>query len=302
MNNFHVENVYEAIFKPEETIEYIIKSLIILLLKVSNSNRYSLVSSSTHDDEEVELANSVIYTPEEFSEMSVQINAGLTICKFCYHNEEFTKKIVAIVGRINWLVYKYLIDKLNRMLKKSISKENAEAYFNIQRLRCLLGFQISALSYLIYFEPNTTTSTAQDARVTGMQMMIDIIQSSENSLLRSIVCDYMGRLISMDIYLIEAFVSINAVELLAKSTILDFYPDIGEIEKGNASIALVIFTSFSPEARRRLLKIARKNFKVMDSLLYYNQSLHPEIINQWRHFKQLENKFDSSSSLKFWLN
>jgi hypothetical protein len=304
MNNFYLDNVYEAIFKPADTIEFIIKSLVILLLKVSSPNRKDTPVSEEGGDEEDQLKRDsgnggVIYTKEELAEMEIQVKTGLTICAFCYHNEEFAKKIISLVGRINWLVYKYLIDKTNRLLKKAISKRDAEAYFHIQRLRIHLGFQVSALYNLIYFEPNTVTSSAQDARVIGMQMMINIITTCNNSLLRSIVCDYMGRLISMDAYLIEAFVSINAIELLAKSTVSSYYPDIGELEKGNAAISLAIFTNQSPEARRRLFRIARKNVHVMESMLYYNESLHGEILSQWKHFKQLENKFESKSSATF---
>jgi hypothetical protein len=192
------------------------------------------------------------------------------------------------------MVFKSLIDKLNRMLNKSMQKQDNNAYFALQRLRCLLGFQVSALHNLIYFDQNHVSNSGSnahpDARVIGMQMMIDIIPACQNSLLRSIVCDYIGRLISMDIYLIEAFVSINAIDLLAKSSIDDFYPHIGPVEKGCASICLAIFLNLSPEARRRLLKIARKNTKVMESLFYYNETLHLEVLNQWRHFKTLENK------------
>ncbi len=300
MNNFHLENVYEAIFKPEDTVEYIIKSLMILLLKVTNNKEEA--KEEEEEEEQQNRSNNVIYTKEELAEMEIQVKTGLTICAFCYHNEDFVKKIVSLVGRINWLVFKYLIDKTNRLLKKAIKKRNTEAYFHIQRLRIHLGFQVSALYNLIYFEPNSVTSSDQDARVIGMQMMIDIIPVCNNSLLRSIVCDYMGRLISMDIYLIEAFVSINAIELLAKSTVSSYYPDIGELEKGNAAISLALFTNQSPEARRRLFKIARKNVNVMESMFYYNESLHGEILSQWKHFKQLENKFESKSSASFGSN
>lgn len=160
-----------------------------------------------------------------------------------------------------------------------------------------LKFKICALKNLLYIEPSFIQPP--DPRVVGMQMMIEIIPSCNNSLMRSIVCEYIARLISIDEYLIEAFVSIDAIELLTKSTLTsgDSYPDVGEIERGTASVCLAVFASYSPEARRRLLKLARKRTEIMESLLYYNDSLHPELIGQWKHFKQLERM--SKNVIKF---
>jgi hypothetical protein len=323
LKNFHLDNVWEAFYKPADTVEYVIKSLMLLLLRVSHPSRIGRRSVLEYNDEEnnndddggggggrrkqsERKEDDVIYTAEDMAEMEVQVKAGLTICTFCYHNEEFTKKILELVGRINWHVYKYLFDKTGRMVAKARRKRNDEALFHLQRMRVYLGFQVSALHNLIYFEPSTRLETVEDARVIGMQTMMDIMTTCNNSLLRSIVCDYMGRLVSVDPLLTEAFVSINAIELLAKSTVNGGpgtpggpgafgYVDAGELEKGSAAISLAIFAQRSPEARRRLFKIARKNSRVMESMFYYNETLHGEILGQWRHLKELENKQHSES-------
>lgn len=151
LKNFHMHNVYEAIFKPEETVEYIIKSLVILLLKVNPAYRHASITSiksarsGQEEDENEETQQPAVanINLEEISEMDVQIKAGVTLCMMCYKNEEFTKRLIGIVGRINWTVYKYLIDKSSILLKRSMRASNQEQVsFNLQRLRCQLGFQV----------------------------------------------------------------------------------------------------------------------------------------------------------------
>jgi hypothetical protein len=97
LNNFHIGNIKESIFKPETTIEYIIKSLMILILKQSSSytSKYNYKKDSEYFESEL------IYTDDELNEIEVQIRAGLALCAFCYHNEDFTKKFISFIGKKN---------------------------------------------------------------------------------------------------------------------------------------------------------------------------------------------------------
>ena len=103
----------------------------------------------------------------------------------------------------------------------------------------------------------------------------------------------LGRLIRLNDNLIESFMSINSIELLAKSSCETDEPfGPGESERGNAAVTLGYFTNVNPEARRRLLKIARKSPKIMDSLRYSNELIHFELITQWKHYKELQSSAD----------
>ncbi len=42
-----------------------------------------------------------------------------------------------------------------------------------------------------------------------------------------------------------------------------------------------------PEARRRILKLSRKNFKIMEALRYSNELINIDLKRDWNHFKQL---------------
>ena len=58
-------------------------------------------------------------------------------------------------------------------------------------------------------------------------------------------------------------------------------------KKGCASVTLGFFTNMHPEARRRILKLSRKNFKIMEALRYSNELINIELKRDWNHFKQL---------------
>ena len=86
---------------------------------------------------------------------------------------------------------------------------------------------------------------------------------------------------------------INTIEILARAachTDEPFGP--GETERGNSALVLAIFTNFSPEARRRILKIARRLPEVMDSLKYSNEVIHLEVMQQWSHYRELQKSID----------
>ena len=47
------------------------------------------------------------------------------------------------------------------------------------------------------------------------------------------------------------------------------------------------FVNRSPEARRRFFKMSRQNENVMRSLKYSNKIIHPDLMLEWSHFKDL---------------
>ena len=92
----------------------------------------------------------------------------------------------------------------------------------------------------------------------------------------------------------------NTIEILGKSSFNseEAYNDVGECEMGNAAVTLGFFTSLNPEARRRLLKVGRKSPRIMESLKYYNDVIHIDLVRQWKHFKELHESMDLDVSLK----
>lgn len=65
------------------------------------------------------------------------------------------------------------------------------------------------------------------------------------------------------------------------------------LNKLSVKVALFLgfFVNRSSEARRRFFKMARKNENVMKSLKYSNKVIHPELMGEWSHFKDLNNTF-----------
>jgi hypothetical protein len=219
---------------------------------------------------------------EELQDLEIQLKAGLTLCGFCFKTQDFTRKILSSFGRENWDYFKQNLLKLNLLLQKSLLNNDQKAYFEIQKLRCYFGFQIAALSNLINY-------SNEDPRAIGLKLMIDIIPKSSSTYLRSIAADYIGRVIQFDDCLLDCFIAINAVEILALSTNNkdEQNKTRGDSEIGSASITLGFFTNLNPEARRRLLKLSRKNFKIMEALKYSNELINIELKQAWNHFKQL---------------
>ena len=240
----------------------------------------------------------VSYSDEnlEIEDISLRLKAGLIICAFCYLNQNFFNQFIFYIGQIDWAIYRSLLLKLNALLRKEAQKLFKEKVFQIQWCRCILGFQIVTLFNLI-------GRAEEDTRAIGMKLMIDIVQHTRNSYLRSIACDYVGRLICFDNSLIEPFITINIIETLGGSITegqdseLDNF-EKGETEKSNAAISLGFFTMVNSEARRRLLKISRKDHQIMQVLKRANKTLHSDLVNDWNHFKEL-NQSASIHKLSF---
>lgn len=175
-----------------------------------------------------------------------------------------------------------LYTQLNRKLASSYIYKDQDSHYFCLKIRCFFGFQISALYHLIQIEPK------QDPRAIGIKLIMDVLLSrNANALLKSIACDYMGRLVRFNEGLVESLICVNGVEILAKSIAPGV---VGDIERGNAAITLGIFTVMNAEARRRVIKLARKSNGLMEGLIYFNRTIHVELIRQWRHFKELKDK------------
>ena len=285
--------LYKIIATPHQE-ECFIKDIMNFLVSshLNKSNEDKPVDEEAQSMSEEKLKEPIILE-DEMEEINTQLTAGLVFCGLCFCNEDFMRKIVLCVGRINWSVYKLLISKLEKSLKKSLARRNKTAYFDIQKLRCLLGFQLIALHNLICMAD-------EDPRAIGIKLIIDIIPDSRNTFLRSIACDYIGRLVRFNDCLIESFLCVNTIEILGKSSHQgeEAYNGVGECEMGNAAVTLGFFTSLNPEARRRLLKVGRKSPKIMESLKYSNDVIHIDLVRQWRHFKELHESLDMDVSLK----
>ena len=223
---------------------------------------------------------------EELDDLTMQLKAGLALCGFCFKTEDFTRKVLITFGRVQWDHFRKMLHRLNSLLEKVSANEDKKMIFKVQNLRCMFGFQIASLTNLISY-------STEDPRAIGLKVMIDIIPKADNSYLRSIVCDYIGRVIILDDCLLDCFIAINAVETITKSTFdstdLESGQQLlrGDAEKGCASVTLGVFTNLHPEARRRLLKLSRKNFKIMDALKYSNELLNIDLKRDWKHFKEL---------------
>lgn len=253
-----------------------------------------LICSSEFQEEKSEIINQ-----DELEELTTQITAGLAICAFGFKNDEFKRRVVLTTGRLEWKTFEVILNKLNKKIEKSAQAKNNEICFELEKLKCLFGFVIAALNSLIDWP-------SQDPRGVGMQIMVDLIPRVRNTYLRSIACDYIGRLVCVNDLLVESFMSIGAIEVLAQRTLdTSEKHEIGEAERGNAAISLGHFTLINPEARRNLLKLARKNPKVMQSLRYYNEVIHVDLATQWNHYKELnqsvntQNRLYRSNSKKF---
>jgi hypothetical protein len=128
-----------------------------------------------------------IISEAELEEINTQLTAGLAFCNMCFLNEEFMRKIVLTVGRLNWFVYRKIILRLNKALEQSIRIKNHNLTYDLLKMRCNFGFQISALHNLI-------NNADEDPRALGIKMILDIVNDCKNTFLRSMACDCIGKM------------------------------------------------------------------------------------------------------------
>jgi len=83
----------------------------------------------------------------------------------------------------------------------------------------------------------------EDPRAIGIKIMIDMLSTMQNSYIRSVVCDYIGRLVCMESSLIDPFICMDVIEILTRCTFNEEKTTPGslirgETEKGCAAISL----------------------------------------------------------------
>ncbi len=138
--------------------------------------------------------------------------------------------------KVDMDVFKSILDKQNFLINKSAYINDKKSHFLIQRTKCFLSYLVAALARFI-------KNFDEDPRAIGIKIMIDMLTSMQNSYLRSIICDYMGRLVCMDPSLGDPFICMDVIEVLARSTFNDDKATPGsvfrgETEKGCAAISL----------------------------------------------------------------
>jgi hypothetical protein len=223
---------------------------------------------------------------DDFCHIKISLNCGLAICALCYNNDIIMRKILLSSSYIDWSYFKNVLIRLDNQLKyiSNRDSEDYEVYFDLRKYKCFLGFQMAALHNLI-------ENADEDPRAIGMKMIVEILINSENTYLRAICIDYIGRLIRFNDNYIESFICINVIEILCKS--IDesdkdnCYNNLGDIEKSYASTTLGYFTNQNAEARRRLIRMTLKKTDIMKNLIYINDRIHDDLLRRWKHLKLL---------------
>jgi hypothetical protein len=173
------KEVFKILNSPAQE-EFFIKDIAQLLTTSSNFK-----IDENEGTEEDSSSQSQIISDAELEEINTQLTAGLAFCNLCFLNEEFMRKIVLTVGRLNWFVYRKIIIRLNKALDKSIRKKDNNLTYDLLKMRCNFGFQISALHNLI-------NNADEDPRALGIKMILDTINDCKNTYLRSMACDCIG--------------------------------------------------------------------------------------------------------------
>lgn len=120
---------------------------------------------------------------------------------------------------------------------------------------------------------------------------MDIVRSRDTSTYqKSVACDYIGRLAKYNEALIESLLCVNVIEALSESAKAP--SAAGDAERANASMSLGVFTNINVEARRIVARLARTVNGLMENLIMYNRVLHVELMRQWGHFRELNDKRD----------
>jgi hypothetical protein len=189
-----------------ETLFAVLSPIFIL-----NECRKMLITSKNDIDEISSLNRTHKNLEEQVNELDIQITAGLALCGFCYQNNEFVKKMSEKFENINWDFFKCLFIKHNKLLKNALFFNDVKRHFMIQQFKFLLSFQICILY-------NYINKSEEDPRACGVKLITDILMHSPNSYLRSIACDYIGRLVSFSSTFFDPFICIDTIELLAMST------------------------------------------------------------------------------------
>ena len=138
-----------------------------------------------------------------------------------------------VFQRLDWSTYRYIVERQNALTIQAIDSSDKKSLFLIQRTKCFLSFQIAALH-------NFIDNCEEDSRAVGIRILTDLVEAGNTSYLRSIVCDYIGRLVCMNPAFYDPFICMDAIELIARCTFEEENPKEkrGNTEKGCAAITL----------------------------------------------------------------
>ena len=242
---------------------------------------------------------------EQFDEIESRVTAGMALCSFFYHNEEYKAILISKFGKIYWKDYVDLINSTvsveNYFKNKSLALSETNRVMKALQFKCLLAFQIISLYTIIHtvgvrdiFNENNSGGANEDddPRATGITIIANLIRNCTNSSIRTLAIKCLCGLVNTDKELIvEPVVSFDIVEMLGGQIDYsqDETKDVNEIEISDCAITLAFITDYSPEARRRLLRLGRKNLKVMEMMRYHNKSLNIDLLREWNHFEKLYN-------------
>lgn len=208
-----------------------------------------------------------------FDEIKNRIIAGQCLCLFSYRNEEFQKNLISNFNRIPLKIFKDLIDTLNA--EEKISNDP----IGYAKAKCLLVTEIALLHKLI-----DLSKEKEDPRAFVINTLMELLKFSRIPFIRALAIDCFSRIIKYDKILVETLASVGLIEQLCYSIV---NIRSSKLEICNAALALALLSDVSPEVRRRIIRYARSNRKVMDEMKYYNNKLNADLNLQWDHYENL---------------
>jgi hypothetical protein len=242
---------------------------------------------------------------DQFDEIEARVTAGIALCSLFYHNDEYKNILLSKFGKIYWKDYVDLINSMvaveNYFKNKNMTQAEGNKVMKALELKCLLAFQIVSLYTVIHtdgvrdiFNGDYTGNANEDddPRATGIKIISHLIQNCPNPCVRTLAIHCLCGLVNTDKELIvDPFVTVDTVEILSRQ--IEYSEDetknVNELEICHCAITLAHLTDYSPEARRRLLRVGRKNLKLMDLMRYHNKSLNIDLLREWNHFEKLYN-------------
>ena len=240
---------------------------------------------------------------DQFDEMEARVTAGIALCTFFYHSDEYKNMLLSKFGKLYWKDYVDLINSTvnieNYFKNKNMTQDDANRIIKALELKCLLAFQIVSLYSVIHTEGvkdifngeySGNANEDDDPRATGITIISHLIQNCANGFVRTLAIQCLCGLVNTDKELIvDPFVTFDIVEILSRQ--IEYSEDdtknINELEISHCAITLAHLTDYSPEARRRLLRVGRKNLKLMELMRYHNKSLNIDLLREWNHFEKL---------------
>lgn len=200
---------------------------------------------------------SCIFTMLKDPDENIQLNAGLALSVYAYNNL-IEQKEIADLGGIPFSWFRPFLESENE-------------YF-----RCCSAFQVIILARIIPQADQVQTSA------TGIKIMIDLLQSSKNDTIISLVTDSVARLAHTRAGVPHGMISIDAVNYLCAHLLSPL-----ERVRGNAAIALSYLAVYHT-AERQLLHRCRKDPILMKVLTYYtkDRKLPTGFQDSWKYYQK----------------